>query len=170
MHDARDAEDKRLLAEGNHQQLVANYVYLVRERCSLRLRDPDAADEAAQLVFVRLLDELGRGRTYRVPFRVVVWKVTDWTIAGYYPSAKVDASIPAGWDPAAPDAFDEWEADHDVGLLLDDLPPGDREVAELVYREGLTPAQVAERLGKNANAIHQALHRANRRLAEKLVA
>ena len=170
MHDARDAEDRRLLEQGNHQQLVANYVYLVRERCHLRLRDPQAADEAAQRVFLRLLHELAAGKTYRVPFRVVVWKVVDWTIAGFYPGAKVDATIPDAWDPPAPDAFDEWESEHDLALLLADLPEGDRAVAELVYREGLAPGDAAARLGKQPNAVYQALHRVHRRLAEKLVA
>jgi DNA-directed RNA polymerase specialized sigma24 family protein len=170
MHDARDAEDNRLLAEGNHQQLVANYVYVVRERCHLRLRDRDAADEAAQLVFLRLLNELRSGRTYPVPFRVVVWKITDWTVAGFYPGAKEDASIPDNWDSAAPDAFAEWESQHDIGLLLADLPEGDRAVADLVYREGLAPGDAAQRLWKQPNAVYQALHRVHRRLAEKLVA
>jgi len=51
MHDARDAEDKRLLDEGEHALLLAAYFDPVRERCYLRLRDEDAASEAAQRVF-----------------------------------------------------------------------------------------------------------------------
>jgi hypothetical protein len=48
MHDARDAEDKRLLEAGEHTQLLENYVYLVQEWVALRVRDRQAADEVAQ--------------------------------------------------------------------------------------------------------------------------
>ena len=39
MHDARDAEDRRLLEERNHKQLLAGYYRPICERCFLRLRD-----------------------------------------------------------------------------------------------------------------------------------
>jgi RNA polymerase sigma-70 factor (ECF subfamily) len=168
MHDARDAEDKRLLQEGEHKLLLAGYFHPVREQCFIALRDQDAADEATQRVFVRLLGELRRGKTYRVPFRVVVWNVTKWILQSFYLPAKRDAALPEGWDPAAPDAFDEWEDKHDLGLLLADLPARQREVLDLAYREGLSPAQIAERLGIKRNAVDQALHNGHKRLAEKL--
>lgn len=168
MHDARDAEDRRLLEERNHKQLLAGYYRPICERCFVRVRDEDAAREAAHRVVLRLLEELARGRTYRVPFRVVVWMVTEWTLRGFYPGAKHDASLPEGWDPEAPDAFEGWESDHDFGLLIAGLPPGQREAAELRYRDGLEPAQIAVRLGIEPNAVYQRLHNANRKLAELL--
>ena len=170
MHDARDAEDKRLLETGNHKLLLAGYFDQVRELCFLRLRDRQLAEEAAQQVFVRLLDELRRGRTYAVPFRVVVWNVVGWTCAGLTRGAKEGSSLPEDWDPAAPNAYEGWEDEHDFGLLIADLPDRQREVLDLVYREGLSPAQVAERLGITRNAVDQALHNGHRKLAEKLVA
>jgi hypothetical protein len=51
MHDARDVEDKRLLEAGGHKLLLAGYFHAVRELCFLRLRDREAADEAAQIVW-----------------------------------------------------------------------------------------------------------------------
>src|SRR2546428_75772 len=101
MHDARDVEDKRLLEAGDHKLLLAGYFHAVRELCFLRLRDREAADEAAQIVFLRLFRELKRGKTYSVPFRVVVWKVVEWTVRGFYPGAKADDTLPDDWDPAA---------------------------------------------------------------------
>jgi RNA polymerase sigma factor (sigma-70 family) len=167
MHDARDAEDKRLLEEGEHKLLLAGYFQPVREQCFIALRKEDAADEASQRVFLRLLAELRAGKTYAVPFRVVVWMVTKWTLRSFYPAAKHDATLPAGWDPEAPDAYAEWEDRHDLGVLFAELPPRQREVLDLVYREGLSPAQVAERLGIKRNAVDQALHNGHKRLAEK---
>jgi hypothetical protein len=69
MHDARDAEDSRLLVAGEHKLLLAGYFHPVRERCFLRLRDRDAGDEVPQAVFVRLLAELRKGATCAEPPR-----------------------------------------------------------------------------------------------------
>jgi RNA polymerase sigma factor (sigma-70 family) len=168
MHDARDAEDRRRLEAGENEILLAGYFHTVRERCFLRLRDRDAGDEAAQRVFERLAGELARGRTYPVPFRVVVHMVTDWTLRGFAGAAKRDSSLPDGWDPAAPDAFASVDERLDLELLFDELPARQREVAELLYREGLSHAEIARRLGVTRNAVDQALHNAHRKLAEKL--
>jgi RNA polymerase sigma-70 factor (ECF subfamily) len=167
MHDARDAEDTRLLDAGEHKLLMATYFDPVRERCFLRLRNRDAADEVAQQVFLRLLAELDRGRRYRHPFRVVVWMVTEWTLRGSAGGRSTDPI--EDWDAAIEDAgYAEWEAEHDLALLLADLPQRQREVAELRYREGLAHDQIAERLGLTRNAVDQALHNAHRKLREKL--
>ena len=168
MHDARDAEDKRLLEEGEHKRLVANYFDVVRERCLVKLRDRDLADDAAQLVFRRLLEELARGKTYRVAFRVVVHMVVEWTVRGLFRGYKQDADVPEQWDSEAPDAFREWEERHDLAALFADLPERQRQVAELRYLEGLEPPEIAERLRIEPNAVHQALHNAHARLKEKL--
>jgi RNA polymerase sigma factor (sigma-70 family) len=168
MHDARDVEDKRLLEAAEHKLLLAGYFHPVRERCVLRLRDRDAGDEAAQRVFERLAAELARGRTYPVPFRVVVHMVTEWTLRGFYPAVKRDDSLPEGWDPEAPDAFEDVDQRLDLDVLLADLPARQREVAELLYRDGLSHEQIGERLGLKRNAVDQALHSAHVKLAEKL--
>jgi RNA polymerase sigma factor (sigma-70 family) len=168
MHDARDVEDKRLLEAGDHKLLLAGYFHAVRELCFLRLRDREAADEAAQLVFVRLLNELKKGKTYSVPFRVVVWKVVDWTTRGFYLGSKHDATLPDDWDAAAVDEFEGVDDEHDFGQLIADLPSRQREVLDLIYREGLSHEQTAKRLGLKRNAVDQALHNGHRKLAEKL--
>ena len=168
MHDARDTEDKRLLDEGEHALLLAAYFHPVRERCYVRLRDEDAANEAAQQVFARLLGELRRGKTYPVPFRVVVWMVTGWALKGFYPGAKQDLMLPERWDPEAPDAYGEWEDQHDLAALIADLPQRQQEVLALRYGEHLSHEQIAERLGTTRNAVDQALHNGHKNLAEKL--
>jgi RNA polymerase sigma factor (sigma-70 family) len=168
MRDARDADDKRLLDEGDHKELLARYYDLVLERCCLRLRNDDTAADAAHEVFGRLLKELRAGKTYPVPYRVVVAMVTDWTLRGFYPPAKQDDALPDDWDPAAPDAFAEWEEYEDLSTLFADLPDRQREVLELRYLEGLDQEQIAERLGMKRNAVDQALHNGHKKLAAKL--
>lgn len=167
MHDARDAEDQRLLEAGEHKLLLAGYFTPVRDRCFFRLGSREAGDDAAQRVFLRLWTELKTGRTYRVPFRVVVWMVTEWTLKGVA-SGSQEAELPGDWDAAAPDAFADWEADYDLAALFTDLPQRQRQVLDLRYRLGLTPAEIAEQLGIQANAVHQALHNGHSKLREKL--
>jgi len=167
MHDARDAEDQRLLEAREHKLLLAGYFTPVRDRCFFRLGSREAGDEAAQRVFLRLWSELKAGKTYPVPFRVVVWMVTEWTLRGF-PMGRREVELPDDWDPAAPDAYAEWEADHDLGALFADLPARQRQVLDLRYRLGLTPAEIAEQLRIEANAVHQALHNGHAKLREKL--
>lgn len=168
MHDARDAEDKRLLETKEHTQLLENYVYLVQEWTAVRVRDRHAAAEVVQRVFLRLASELAAGKSYRVPYRVVVWSVVKWTARGYEWTAKDGATLPDDWDAVAPDGYEEWEAEHDLGIWIADLPDREREVLDLLHREGLSPAQVAEQLGIKRNAVDQAAHRGHRKVAEKL--
>jgi len=167
MHDARDAEDKRLLEAKEHTQLLENYVYLVQEWAALRVRDRQASAEVVQRIFLRLASELAAGKSYSVPYRVVVWSVVSWTARGYEWTAKEGTTLPDGWDAPAPDEYEAWEAEHDLGTWIADLPDRERDVLDLLHREGLSPAQVAERLGIKRNAVDQATYRGHRKVAEK---
>ncbi len=171
MHDARDAEDKRLLEAGDHRQLLENYFYLVEEWAFLRTRDRDAADEVTQRSLLRLQEELARGRRYNVPFRVVVWNVVRWTAAGHEWHPGSEVPLPESWDPPDDnDPLEHWMAEHDMRALLADLPEGQRVVATRIHLDGLSHQQVAEELGIAPNAVYQRLHNAHEGLAEKLVA
>jgi RNA polymerase sigma factor (sigma-70 family) len=170
MHDARDAEDRRLLETGDHKTLLAGYFHPVRQRCLLRLRDPDAADEVTQAVFLRLISELARGRAYSVPFRVVVWTITGWTIKEHWAGKPLTVPLPEGWDPAAPgDDYAEWVGNDGLATLLAGLPDRQRQVCELRYLEGRDPEQIADALGMKRNAVDQALHNAHVKLKEALL-
>ena len=50
--------------------------------------------------------------------------------------------------------------------LIDELPPVEREACRLVYLEGLSPDQAAERLDTTSNNVHQRLFHARKRLRE----
>ena len=167
MHDARDAEDRRLLEAGDFAQLLANYFHPVRQRLVARLRNEDAANEVAQTVFDRLLRELTSGKTYPVPFRVVVWQVVEWKLKEHFGGRR---EVPVADLPPveAADELAELEARADLGTLFAELPERQREVAKLRYLQGLEPAQIADRLGIEANAVYQALFNANGRLREML--
>src|SRR5687768_14096751 len=93
MHDARDAEDTRLLEAGEIGLLVEGYLGVIYDRCRLKLRSSEHAEDIAHEVVVRLLGELKRGRRYRVPFRVVVHKVIGWKVNEHFQAMRYDEEL-----------------------------------------------------------------------------
>jgi RNA polymerase sigma-70 factor (ECF subfamily) len=164
MRDARDAEDALLLQTGDYETLLAAWYPVVVQRCRIRVRG-DAAWDVAQDVCLRLLGELRRGKRYAVPFRVVVVQVVRWTVSDHFAGRPTDVPLDENWDaPSGGDPFGEFESRHDLAALLDELPPGDAEVARLRYLDGLEIDEIAARLGKARNAVDQALWRAHAKL------
>jgi RNA polymerase sigma factor (sigma-70 family) len=167
-HDG-DAADALLLARGEHARLLAKFEPAIVGRCVAELRDHPDAEDVAQDVKVRLWSELRRGRTYPVPFRVVVHKVVGWTLKDHHAGRPTHVPLPEEWNPADPsDGLGELLDRDAVSSLLDGLEGRTREVMELRYLERLEIDQIAERLGIKRNAVDQVLHRGHRRLRETL--
>src|SRR5262245_56103178 len=93
MHDARDAEDTRLLEAGEIGLLIEGYLGVILDRCRAKVRNPDDALDVAQNAYERLLRELKSGRRYRVPFRVVVHQVTGWKIKEHFQAQRYEEDI-----------------------------------------------------------------------------
>jgi RNA polymerase sigma factor (sigma-70 family) len=169
-HDG-DAADAALLARGEHARLLAKYEPVILGRCIAELRGHHDAEDVAQDVKLRLFRELSSGRSYPVPFRVVVHKVIGWTLKEYFAGRPTHVPLPEGWDPADPDdAYGELVDRDVVAAALDGLPEGKtRDVMELAYLERLDPDQIAQRLDMKRNAVDQALHRGHRKLRETLI-
>jgi RNA polymerase sigma factor (sigma-70 family) len=167
MPDARDAEDSRLLAEQDFARLLATYYHVVLERCLLRLPDADAR-EVAQMVMLRLLTELRAGKSYPIPFRVVVHQVTTWKIKEFHTRGRIEL-LPEDWDPeSGDDPFEGFEQGYDLDLLFTGMPARVRDVLRLRYLAGLEIEEIAERLGMTRNAVDQALHRGHGTLREQV--
>jgi len=169
MHDARDAEDNRLLENEEIDLLLAGWYETIVSRCVAKMRGPVGHD-VAQAVCERLWRELkgGRHRDGRWPFRVIVHKVIGFACAGWYEKGWIeDALIEIDGSTA-----DDFTGDVELQLTLEEfvttLPPGDGEVARLWLLGGLEADQIAERLGKEPNAVYQARFRINKRLREWL--
>jgi len=169
MHDARDAEDNRLLENGEIDLLLAGWVETIDMRCIAKMRGPVGHD-VAQAVCERLWKELkaGKHRTGRWPFRVIVHQVIGYLCAGWYEKGWSEGEL-IEIDGAAEDTF---TGDVELQLTLEafvaTLAPGDGEVARLWLLERLEIEEIAERLGKLPNAIYQARSRINPRLREWL--
>ena len=161
MHDARDAEDNRLLESGEYAALVESYYGVILDRSRIKVRREDEAVAVAAEVAIRLLSELKRGRRYRVPFRVVVHQVIKWKAKEHFAPGKIDEVELEDWlRKASTEATEELEAEGGFDGLLDGLTELEQEVVRLRYVEDLDFQEIARRLGKEPNAVHQIHHRA----------
>ena len=161
MHDARDAEDKRLLDAGEYNALVESYYGVILDRSRVKVRREDDAVAVAAEVAIRLLSELKRGRRYRVPFRVVVHQVIKWKVKEHFAPGKIDELELEDWlRQASTESTDELEVERGFEGLIDGLTELEQEVLRLRYVEDLGFGEIARGLGKEPNAVHQIHHRA----------
>jgi RNA polymerase sigma factor (sigma-70 family) len=166
MHDARDAEDRRLLADGELQRLLESYYGVIVTRCRAKVPWPDA-DDVAGAVAVRLWSELKRGKRYEVPFRVVVHNVIGWTVAAYWATRREPAAELHDGHGESPDDFAEKVAARDaVSRLIEQLPEKDATIARMRWLEGREIQEIADELGMTRNAVDQRLHTGVRKLRE----
>jgi RNA polymerase sigma factor (sigma-70 family) len=165
----RNREDARLLAAGDYATLLATYYDVIVDRCLARLRSRDDAYEVAHMVVERLARELRAGRTYNVPFSVVVHKVINWKVVEFFAQPGA-APLPEDWEAGGLDrALEDFEGTYDLEELFSRLAGRACEVLELTYLDGLEPDEIAERLGMERNAVYQALHRGHKKLREFLL-
>jgi RNA polymerase sigma factor (sigma-70 family) len=167
MLDGRDAEDTRLLEEGDLAGLLAKYGPVVLGRCLAKLRGNSDAEDVAQNVMLRLVAEFERGKRYGdTPYRVVVHKVVEWTVKDYFEGRRIDAELPDDWDAGERDFSEEVVSRYYVAGLLEPLPERDREVMMRFYLLAQDPKQIADDLEIERNAVDQALFRARKRVRE----
>ena len=165
MHDARDAEDTRLLEAGEYAALVESYYGVILDRSRIKMRREDDAIAVAAEVAIRLLSELKRGRRYRVPFRVVVHQVIKWKVKEHFAPGKIDEVELEDWlRKASTESTEELEPERGFEGLIDGLTELEQEVLRLRYVEDLDFQEIARRLGKEPNAVHQIHYRALTRL------
>ena len=167
MRDARDAEDKRLLEDGEIDLLLAGWVETIVGYCVARMRGP-VGEDVGQAVCERLWKELKAGRHRDgLPFRVIVYSVSNWVCGGWYEPGWRESAL-FDVDGPAPDEAGDVVVAVTLEQFVATLPPGDGEVARLLYLEGLDPGEIAERLDKKPNAIYQAISRNKQKLQEWL--
>ena len=160
-----DARDAHLLETGRIDRLLATYELVILARCIKGTKSPHDGQDVAQDVMFRLFREFETGKRYEgIPYRVVVHQVTKWTLADFYAGRRTDVPLPDELDLAAEDVGDGVVSALWLRELLAQLPERERATCELVYVEGLSPAQAAKRLGTTRNNVDQRLFHARKRL------
>ncbi len=139
-----------------------------------RLADPDQAHDAVQQAF---LQAWRAATTYDPSRSLATWlyAITRRVCIDLYRRDRRRPLLTETGEPrdeavvdVAPDGVErDWEA-HEVRAAVDGLRPEEREIVRLVYFDGLSLPEVAERLDLPLGTVKSRSFRAYRRLADQL--
>jgi RNA polymerase sigma-70 factor, ECF subfamily len=136
--------------------------------CSI-VRDEFEAEDVTQQIFAKLLTSLERYQPRVVPFSAWVLRVAHNAAIDHVRARRpVPLEEVHPPDATADDARGR-ERFADLRLALDALPPEQRDVLVLRFLVGLTPREVAERIGRSEDAVHGLQHRGRRRLRNEML-
>jgi RNA polymerase sigma-70 factor (ECF subfamily) len=131
------------------------------------VRDEHEAEDVTQLVFAKLMTVLPKYEERQVPF-------TSWLLRLAHNAAldHLRRRLPTPVEEIrSPDErIDRGPSDdvHVVGEALAALPEDQRTVVVLRHLVGLTPGEIAERLGRSENSVHGLHHRGRRAVQQEL--
>jgi RNA polymerase sigma factor (sigma-70 family) len=165
--DHDDARDSELLADGRIERLLARYELVIQARCIRETKNVHDGQDVAQDVMFRLFREFHAGKRYvGIPYRVVVHQVTKWTLADFFAGRRTDVALPDDLEIREDDPGDRVVSELWLHELVAQLPEAEQAACTLVYLEGLSPEQAAERLGTTRNNVDQRLFHALKRLRD----
>ena len=134
--------------------------------CSI-VRDEHEAEDVTQHIFAKLMTALGRYEPRVVPFSAWILRVAH--------NAAIDHMRTRRPVPCEEVRSTDIEVDvtgrerfADLRLALDALPSEQRDVIMLRFLVGLSPREIAERLGRSEDAVHGLQHRGRRRLRREM--
>ncbi len=132
------------------------------------LRDDHEAEDVTQQVFVKLMRVIGKYEPREVPFTSWILRVARNVALDHLRQRR---PIPAEEVFDASRAADDSHHERRWGLeqALETLPEDQRDVVVLRHLVGLTPGEIAERLGRSEASIHGLHHRARLALRRELV-
>jgi RNA polymerase sigma-70 factor (ECF subfamily) len=142
------------------------------------LKDRHEAEDAAQQVFMKMLEALPGYERRSQPFRAWIFVLArNLAISHLRKHGRNDVVDPAKLnrridrdpeeDPATMTAL-QWVSDHDLTVLIERLPVSQRQVLTLRYMMDLSTRQIAEILDRNENEVRMLQHRAQRFLRDRL--
>ncbi len=134
--------------------------------CSI-VRDEHDAEDVTQQVFAKLPNALGRYEPRAVPFSAWILRVAHNAAIDH---VRARRSIPCE-EVRSPEIEAEDVARDRCDALraaLSTLPPDQREVLVLRFIAGMSPGEIADRMGRSEDAIHGLQHRGRRSLRKEL--
>jgi len=132
------------------------------------VRDQHEAEDITQQVFLKLMSVLDKYRPREVPF--TSWLLRVARNVALDSLRRRRALLCEAYD--ATDQSDQAGDDRRRGLeqALESLPEEQRHVVMLRHLVGLTPGEIAERMGRTESSIHGLHHRARQALKSELMA
>ena len=134
--------------------------------CSI-VRDEHEAEDVTQQIFAKLLTSLPKYEPRLVPFSAWILRVAHNASIDH---VRARRSVPFA-EVRSPETEDHdlsWERGHDLRSALETLPEEQRDVILLRFIYGLTPAEIATRIGRSEDAVHGLQHRGRRSLRAEL--
>jgi RNA polymerase sigma-70 factor, ECF subfamily len=131
------------------------------------VRDTHAAEDITQNVFGKLLNAIQRYEQREVPFSAWILRVARNAALDHMRARR---QIPFEEVRIDDDGHEQvgFERSQCIREALERLPQDQREVLVLRHVSGLTPGEIAERLGKTEGSIHGLHHRGRGALQQAL--
>jgi RNA polymerase sigma-70 factor (ECF subfamily) len=136
--------------------------------CSI-VRDEHEAEDVTQQIFAKLLTALQRYEPRSVPFSAWILRIAH-NAAIDHMRARRAVPCEEVRSPDMEDADLSRERARDLQSALDKLPPEQRDVIVMRFVLGLSPREIAERIGRSEDAVHGLQHRGRITLRRELSA
>jgi RNA polymerase sigma-70 factor, ECF subfamily len=174
LDDAPETREKTRLAvarakEGDHEALRFLYItYSQNIYGYVRsiVRDDHEAEDVTQHVFAKLMISVVKYDDRGVPFFAWLIRLARNVAIDHLRANRVTPTETV-LDPASPSGVD-LDRGETVRAALAALPDEQREVVVLRHIVGLTPAEIADRMGRSESSIHGLHHRGRRSLQREL--
>jgi RNA polymerase sigma-70 factor, ECF subfamily len=131
------------------------------------VRDDYEAEDVTQHVFAKLITVIAKYEQRAVPFSAWILRLSHNVAIDHL---RMRRAIPAaevyGPDERVPDTDDD--RSRDLRTALAALPEEQRDVVVLRHLVGLSPGEIATRLGRTESSIHGLHHRGRRALQAEL--
>jgi RNA polymerase sigma-70 factor (ECF subfamily) len=131
------------------------------------VRDDFEAEDVTQHVFAKLMTVIGKYEQRAVPFSAWILRLAHNAAIDHIRARR---AIPAAEVFGPDERVDARDDDRVYGLrdALAELPEEQRDVVVLRHVVGLTPGEIADRLGRTESSVHGLHHRGRRALQTQL--
>jgi RNA polymerase sigma-70 factor (ECF subfamily) len=155
--------------QGDHEALrflYVSYSHNIYGYVRSIVRDDHEAEDVTQHVFAKLMTTIGKYDDRGIPFFAWLLRMARNVAIDHLRSHRATPieSVPETGSSSEPDI----EQVHTVRDALAMLPEDQREVVVLRHVVGLTPGEIADRLGRTESSVHGLHHRGRRALQREL--
>jgi len=132
------------------------------------VREPQEAEDVTQQVFIKLMSSIQKYESRAVPFTAWILRVAR-NVAIDHLRQRRAVVCEEVFAPACESDESGRDCRWDIEVALQALPDDQRNVVVLRHFLGLTPGEIAERLGRSESSIHGLHHRGRVALQRKLI-